>query len=73
MDKKDNKSIIDDVTFDIIATYKTLDRKILNVDIQCDDSRVNESIISPINEAFDVLQNIIVHSLPKVKLVPIPQ
>ena len=71
IDKKDNTLIIDDVIFDINATYKTLDGKILTVDLQCDDSRINESMMSYIEEAFYLLQKIFVHSLPKVKRVPI--
>ena len=71
LDRKDNKAIIDDVTFDICATYIGCDRKVLSVDMQCDDSRVTESMIQHINEAFDVLKNIILLSLPNTFQVPL--
>lgn len=73
IDKKDDKPIIDNVVFDINAKYKTLDHQTLIVKLQCDDQRVIESIMEPVEEAFDLLQSIFVYSLPTAKPVPIPQ
>ena len=69
MDKKDNKSIIDHVIFDINAKYKGFDRKVFSVDIECNDSRVTTQsmhMIQPLHEAFGVLHDIIIFSLPNI-------
>ena len=73
LDKKDNESIIDNIIFDINAIYNGFDGKILGVNIQCDDSRVTESMIKPINEAIEVLKSIVFLSLTNVVAVALEE
>ena len=50
-----------------------MDREVLNVDIQCDDGRITESMMPAMEDAFDVLHSIFVYSLPEAHQIPIPQ
>ena len=72
IDKKNNETIIDKVTFDINAKHKTMNDRMLLVGIQCIDSRLNESVDKPIQEAFRVLGHIFMSSLPGVKQISTP-